>query len=92
MILSDHSPEHLRKKVNITTWGAPTDPQAYILEHYKVEKAYAYIDKLNKNNNTKFTLTHLFAKAIGYGLEANKKNGQYSNIGRIAWGNFKRAK
>ena len=66
--LKDHTK---RKGTQISTWGHPSDPSAYINVDFYTENAMKHIEKLNDgikdDPNKKVTFNHVMVKAIGHG-------------------------
>lgn len=86
-LLVDKSHVTTRKNINVTSWGAPTDPTAYLVEEYDVSKALPYIKKLNEmQSEHKITMTHLFSKGLAVAASKMRRD-----IGRIKWGYFQKA-
>ena len=75
-----------RRKIAISSWGAPADPSVYGNVEINCEILDDFLTKYNaKNPDKKLTYTHIFLKAIG--LTLNSKGVKGIN-GKIAFGNF----
>ena len=76
-----------RKTILISTWDAPDDPSAYIYNDYNMDKAIAYLDKLNENSDLRITMTHLVGYASAWGAYKMRRD-----VGKLPYGSFKRSK
>lgn len=56
------------RKVAIGTWKSAGDPSVYSILTFDVRPALAYIEKLQKQTDSKVTMTHFFGKAIAHVL------------------------
>lgn len=69
------------RKLALVTWKGSGDPSVYGLYEFDAAPALAFIKNYNQANNTRVTLTHFVAKAMGITLE------KYPAInGIIKWG------
>ncbi|MCR4316419.1 MAG: 2-oxo acid dehydrogenase subunit E2 [Planctomycetes bacterium] len=56
------------RQIALHAWDEPGDPSVYGFVELDVKEAQDYIKMLRETTGEKVTLTHLVAKAIGYGL------------------------
>ena len=47
LVIKDIKENPRRKSILISTWDQPDDPSAYIYNDYNLDKAIAYLEKLN---------------------------------------------
>ena len=90
VLLLENDPIYLWRKIAISSWGAPSDPQIYIPVDYDMTNTLAYLNRLNSHINDKekkITITHLVTKAVAISLYQNQKY-----FGRIGFGTFKSEK
>lgn len=90
VFLLEHDPIFLRRKIAISSWGAPSDPQIYIPVDYDMTKTLKYLERLNSyitDKDKKITITHIVTKAVAIALYENQKY-----FGRIGFGTFKAEK
>jgi hypothetical protein len=88
IILKPFKDNPKRVGMRISSWDHPTDPSAYLLKEFNVEKAKEYVKKLNSTGRgPHITFNHLITKGIGWAIYKRRRE-----IGRIAFGYFKPAK
>lgn len=56
------------RKVAIGTWQSAGDPSVYGILTFDVRPALSYIEKIQKQTESKITLTHFFGKAVAHVL------------------------
>ena len=76
-----------RKTILIATWDQPDDPSAYVYNDYNMDKALAYLDKLNENSEVRITMTHLVGYASAWGAYKMRRD-----VGKLPYGSFKKSK
>ena len=76
-----------RKTILISTWDQPDDPSAYVYNDYNMDKALAYLDKLNENSDVRITMTHLVGYASAWGAYKMRRD-----VGKLPYGSFKKSK
>jgi pyruvate dehydrogenase E2 component (dihydrolipoamide acetyltransferase) len=82
--MKNHGKTSVRKKIQASSWGNPSDPSCYGNLELNCEKIDSFIDAYNKKNPTnKITYTHFFVRLLGISLmKAPKANGM------MAFGQF----
>ena len=63
----------------------PADPTSIIFNDYNMDKAIAYLKKLNESSDVHITMTHLVGYASAWGAYKMRRD-----IGRIKFGTFKK--
>ena len=83
--MKDHTK---RKGTQISTWGHPSDPSAYINVDFHTEAARKHTEKLNEgikdDPNKKVTFNTIMVKAIAWGAWKQRRD-----WGRIVFGFFR---
>ena len=87
LIQKDIKENPRRKTILISTWDQPDDPSAYVYNDYNMDKAIAYLEKLNENSDLRITMTHLVGYASAWGAYKMRRD-----VGKLPWGSFRRSK
>ena len=86
-----NEPDHMwkRRRITISSWSTPDQPTSYLPVEYDVTNVVSYMDKYNQVNKDghKLTMTYMMTKALAISFNEN-----IENVGRIAFGKFRRMK
>lgn len=77
------TPNSMRRKLAIASWGAPREGNIYGKLTLNAAPALAYLDEVRERTGEKVTITHLVGKAVGRALELEPSLNGYIRFGRF---------